>query len=584
MAESSGEVEFLLGIEEYLKYLNYDRMSQTVHSLSRVINLSNPEEETIKIFLQDFGGDISNIDLADLMHRAVKAEILKDFQESLLHYLGKAVVINQDIKDFIFAALKVNSSVELKNEALKYIGKNVDNIDTKDFIFALTKASSNDEFVFKVLLQYVGKVSDLAESEKDLIFSLIKSTGNELSYKALLKYIGNLAQVEKDEKDLIFGVTKSKDFYSLFRVVLHYLGKKVSNQEQKDLIYSILKSTNKEGCLKSLLQYLGKVEQGVNSWLAFEIKKDESLVNRYQILLDLIPKVENLNVEILDIIHGYKKSETRLDYYKSLLHFLGKVTQEDYNSMASLSMAIARVANSSNYKDDFIKSYLSMLDRQFLQDKIFRGINTYIKSDYDRDVLNDAFSRSQIKSKIWLVEELSKISKHFSNVAIFGGWFGQLRTIYSSKMTYAKVRNVELDKLACEISDYVFNLSNLEDYKVKSVNANINELVLHQNGYEWAVENFRDGSKFTEKFLPNLIVNTSAEHMTEEWFHQIRFKILETTPIVAIQSNNLFEINEHVNCVHSIDHLKKKFPMKEILYEGELQLKGYKRVMLIGTP
>ena len=30
--------------------------------------------------------------------------------------------------------------------------------------------------------------------------------------------------------------------------------------------------------------------------------------------------------------------------------------------------------------------------------------------------------------------------------------------------------------------------------------------------------------------------------------------------------------------------MKKIFPMEEVLYEGELQLKGYKRVMLIGRP
>ena len=68
----------------------------------------------------------------------------------------------------------------------------------------------------------------------------------------------------------------------------------------------------------------------------------------------------------------------------------------------------------------------------------------------------------------------------------------------------------------------------------------------------------------------------------EDWFHQIRFKKLDSNPIVAIQSNNMFDIEEHVNCVHSVDHMKKKFPMSEVLYEGELQLKGYKRFMLIG--
>jgi len=82
--------------------------------------------------------------------------------------------------------------------------------------------------------------------------------------------------------------------------------------------------------------------------------------------------------------------------------------------------------------------------------------------------------------------------------------------------------------------------------------------------------------------MPDLIINTSAEHMTEEWFHQLRFKEVESNPIVVVQSNNLFDIDDHINCVYSVEHMRKKFPMKEVLYEGELQLKGYKRVMLIG--
>jgi len=208
----------------------------------------------------------------------------------------------------------------------------------------------------------------------------------------------------------------------------------------------------------------------------------------------------------------------------------------------------------------------------------------YDRSNGDLTVLNDALSRSQIKSKIWLIEELAKIDTNYDNVMVMAGWFGQLKILYDKRLTYAKMRIVELDKTACETSDYIFNLTNLENYKVKSVNADINNLTLHKNGYEWDVENFKEDTRYGEKFSPNLIINTSAEHMKEDWFFQIKFKELESNPIVAIQSNNLFEIPDHINCVHSVDHMKKKFPMKEILYEGELQLKGYKRVMLIGRP
>jgi hypothetical protein len=253
-------------------------------------------------------------------------------------------------------------------------------------------------------------------------------------------------------------------------------------------------------------------------------------------------------------------------------------------------------------KIDFLRDFVRILDSEDREqaildyclknlnesgnfsDNIFRSIVDFKKKVDNDSVISDAMSRSQVKSKVWLIEELKNISTKYNNVLILAGWFGQLNALYDQKLGYEKIRIVELDKHSCEVSDQIFNSHRIENYRVKSVNANINELTLHKNGYEWDVENFKEGTKYGEKFLPNLIINTSAEHMTEEWFNQIRFKELESNPIVAIQSNNLFDIPEHINCVHSVDHMKKKFPMKEILFEGELQLKGYKRVMLIGKP
>ena len=153
-------------------------------------------------------------------------------------------------------------------------------------------------------------------------------------------------------------------------------------------------------------------------------------------------------------------------------------------------------------------------------------------------------------------------------------------------MKFGKVRVVDMDREACLVSDDIFNLHFIENYRVKSICADINDLIIHKSGYMLNVENFKntEAKIFSENFMPDLIVNTSAEHMDEKWYEAIRFKEFENKPIVVIQSNNLFDVEEHINCVHSIDHMKKKYPMSEVLYEGELQLKGYKRVMLIGLP
>jgi hypothetical protein len=273
--------------------------------------------------------------------------------------------------------------------------------------------------------------------------------------------------------------------------------------------------------------------------------------------------------EVFFGLEEYLKFRNNEDHIK-LVRDLVKILDSEDREKAILEYCIKNLSTADN------------------KDKIFRSIFDY-KKKVDNDDIYDAFSRSQIKSKIWLIEELENVRQKlpdpvYKHVAIFAGWYGQLKSIYDKKLTYRKMRNIEMDRNACEASDYIFNLSELENYKVKAVNANINELTLHKNGYEWDVENFKDGTRYSEKFLPDLIINTSAEHMTEEWYNQIRFKDLENNPVVAIQSNNLFDIPEHINCVHSVDHMKKKFPMKEILFEGELQLKGYKRVMLIGRP
>jgi hypothetical protein len=222
--------------------------------------------------------------------------------------------------------------------------------------------------------------------------------------------------------------------------------------------------------------------------------------------------------------------------------------------------------------------------RQYATSDMLESFYKYYRLEYPAVALQDAFSRGQIQSKIWLIEELSRQGTHWDKVAVFAGWFGQINAIYDQKLTCAKMRIVELDRQACEASDYVFNLRNLENHRVKAVHADINNLTLHRNGYEWPVENFRENTRYQEKFLPDLIINTSAEHMSEQWFFELKYKGMKSPPIVAIQSNNLFDIPEHVNCVHSQDHMLKKFPMNEVVYAGELQLKGYKRFMIIGRP
>jgi hypothetical protein len=201
--------------------------------------------------------------------------------------------------------------------------------------------------------------------------------------------------------------------------------------------------------------------------------------------------------------------------------------------------------------------------------------------------IQDAFSRGQVQSKIWLAQELAKLNLEFDMVYVLAGWFGQVVDYLEyAGVKYDRARIIDVDPTACEISDKIFNASRLDNYKVKAIEWDItDDSWLSRSGCSYPVKNYHHADTIhIEKTIPDLIINTSAEHVSEQWYSKFMNRPLESDPLFVIQSNNLFDVEEHVNCVHSIDHMKKKFPMTRILYSGGIQLKGYKRFMLIGRP
>jgi hypothetical protein len=78
---------------------------------------------------------------------------------------------------------------------------------------------------------------------------------------------------------------------------------------------------------------------------------------------------------------------------------------------------------------------------------------------------------------------------------------------------------------------------------------------------------------------PDTIINTSCEHIENfaEWYAKI-----PDGKLVILQSNNFFDVQEHVNCVKDITEFSNMAPMSNTLYAGDLDLPKYKRFMLIG--
>ena len=190
---------------------------------------------------------------------------------------------------------------------------------------------------------------------------------------------------------------------------------------------------------------------------------------------------------------------------------------------------------------------------------------------------NDHFSRGQMMSKFWMIDELKKMNRSFDKVAHYGGWYGTIYQLLNKEFNISQYRNFELDKLAAGIAD-IFNYKEVADsWKFKSVVSDVNELYWKPRlGLYYKV--LSKSNKYVQESLqPDLIINTSCEHMDETWFNNI-----PDGNLICLQTNDYFNNEQHINCVEDEDAALKKYPMSEVYYKGTIDTYLYKRFMLIG--
>lgn len=74
----------------------------------------------------------------------------------------------------------------------------------------------------------------------------------------------------------------------------------------------------------------------------------------------------------------------------------------------------------------------------------------------------------------------------------------------------------------------------------------------------------------------DLIINTSCEHM----FDMSTFVV--DGPLYALQSNNYFGIDGHINCKNNLTEFVESTGLSSLFYTGTLTTEKYERYMVIG--
>ena len=177
---------------------------------------------------------------------------------------------------------------------------------------------------------------------------------------------------------------------------------------------------------------------------------------------------------------------------------------------------------------------------------------------HNKDLL-DSVSPNQYRSKEVLikhVENLQLIDQN-SNIVILGGWYGSI--LIPAFKYVDRITLIDKDKDVIGVAkNRLFDHYKNVDFISKDI-------------FDWAPDSKRIKTC-------NLIINTSCEHMPS-----MKNLELDTKAYFAYQSNNMYDIEGHINCVSSIEEFKWQLPNNaKVMIEDKIIDERGTRFLLVG--
>jgi len=176
------------------------------------------------------------------------------------------------------------------------------------------------------------------------------------------------------------------------------------------------------------------------------------------------------------------------------------------------------------------------------------------------DDLLDSFSPNQFKTKERLISHIKDLNvvNDKSEITILGGWYGSI--LIPALKEAKRISLIDSDKVVVSMAkSRIFNHYENVDF--------ITSDVFHENRYG-------------RIRYANLVINTSCEHMKP----MKELKALHNSnAYFAFTSNNMFNIEGHINCVNDIKQFKNQLPENaKVLVEDSIIDDRGTRFMLVG--
>lgn len=189
-------------------------------------------------------------------------------------------------------------------------------------------------------------------------------------------------------------------------------------------------------------------------------------------------------------------------------------------------------------------------------DRVVKWMNVIRHERNNRDRILECFWDSQMNSKDWLCRHVPQFVTP-ANVVIHGAWYGTLAGMLLDSNNINEIVCIDIDP-SCERYVRMFNM----DDRVKAVTS--------------------DMSSYKYTSVPDMVVNTSCEHIDDKTY-DIWLSYVPKNSLIVLQSNNMFRVKEHINCVNTIEEFESKCGLSNITLSGHLDMpNGDKRFMIMG--
>ncbi len=183
----------------------------------------------------------------------------------------------------------------------------------------------------------------------------------------------------------------------------------------------------------------------------------------------------------------------------------------------------------------------------------------------------DAVSLGQLASKAWLMNSLKQHVQvpHSVTWAMLGSWYALLVPNLIKAWDCERIYGIDSEPANYYTSELLHDNWVQAEWRYKAVVSDCDILMCSDMQFVTSNELIR--------VKPEILINTSCEHMSNRWF-----TTADESQLIILQTNDQKQYQGHINPCENMEAVRAKYPMRTVYYSGELKTPAYTRYMLVG--